>query len=190
MIHKKRKSVHVFESLARLAYNKGTALFRGNDPLRRSAAETFSLIINTSTQTHVTCSTWLRQEWRQKHGKATDAQYMSMDERINQERLVLQKHILSYQPTQRQKVTCSLSLTIVVECCFCIKQLNKLNQKSAPEKYGPEPKEYVEEVRQACVSALLSERPAVVEASHMKPSSQKQHRTLFTKDQSVGSRQS
>lgn len=43
----KRKSVHVFESLARLAYNKGTALFRGNDPLLRSAAATFSSIINT-----------------------------------------------------------------------------------------------------------------------------------------------
>lgn len=47
---KKRKSVHVFLfffSLASLAYNKGTALFGGNDPLQRSAAETWSLIINT-----------------------------------------------------------------------------------------------------------------------------------------------
>ncbi len=85
MIHKKRKSIHVFESLARLAYNKGTALFRGNDPLRRSAATTFSLIIKKSSQTHLTCSTRLRQEWRQKHGKATHEQCMPTDEHINQE---------------------------------------------------------------------------------------------------------
>lgn len=85
---KKRKSVHVFESLARLAYNKGTALFRGNDPLQRSAAATFSVIINTSSQTHLTCSTWLRQEWRKKHGKATRVQNMPTDEHINQEGLV------------------------------------------------------------------------------------------------------
>lgn len=32
--------------MARLAYNKGTALFRGNDPLQRRAAATF-LVINT-----------------------------------------------------------------------------------------------------------------------------------------------
>lgn len=52
MIHKKKEiSSRFFESLARLAYNKGTALFRGNDPLQRSAAETFSLIINTSSDT-------------------------------------------------------------------------------------------------------------------------------------------
>lgn len=42
-----KKGNQFFESLARLAYNKGTALFRGNDPLQRSAAETFSVIINT-----------------------------------------------------------------------------------------------------------------------------------------------
>lgn len=40
---KKGKSVHVLESLARLAYNKGTALFRGNDPLQRSAAKMLTM---------------------------------------------------------------------------------------------------------------------------------------------------
>lgn len=51
MIHyKKGNQFTFFESLARLAYNKGTALFRGNDPLQRSAAATFALI-NTSSDT-------------------------------------------------------------------------------------------------------------------------------------------
>lgn len=126
MIHKKRKSVHVFESLARLAYNKGTALFRGNDPLQRSAAATFSVIINTSSQTHLTCSSWLRQEWRKKqHGKATGVQYMPTDEHINQEgSLFYTEAYLCYQPTYRQKFTCCFSLTITVRYCFPIKLLN------------------------------------------------------------------
>lgn len=38
-----------FESLARLAYNKGTALFRGNDPLQRSAAGTFWVAISDAS---------------------------------------------------------------------------------------------------------------------------------------------
>lgn len=42
-----QKEIHVFKSLARLAYSKGTALFRGNDPLQRSAAVTFSLTMDT-----------------------------------------------------------------------------------------------------------------------------------------------
>lgn len=41
----------MFESLARLAYNKGTAFFRGKDPLQRSAAATFSVIISFLTDT-------------------------------------------------------------------------------------------------------------------------------------------
>lgn len=49
------------ESLARLAYNKGTALIRGIDPLQRSAVATFSSTIPTSS---LTCSTWLR--WGQR----------------------------------------------------------------------------------------------------------------------------
>lgn len=69
MRHKKGNQFTFFESLARLAYNKGTALFRGKDPLQRSAAETFSLIIKTSSQIHLTCLTWLRREWRHKQQK-------------------------------------------------------------------------------------------------------------------------
>lgn len=43
--------------------------------------------------------------------------------------------------------------------------------KSVPVKYGPEPKQCHEEVRQASVSALLSDRLAVVVASRVKASS-------------------
>lgn len=80
--------------------------------------------------------------------------------------------------------------TVMMKACFALSCRIKGIVKSAPEKYGPEPEQRDEEVRQASVSALLSERLAVVVASRVKPSSQKQHRTLFTKDQSVGSMQS
>lgn len=94
--HQKGNQFTFLESLARLAYNKGTALFRGNDPLRRSAAETFSLIINPPAQARKTCSTWVRDG-----RKAVLAQ----GEHINQERFV--RH--SLQPTQRKRVPCVLS---------------------------------------------------------------------------------
>lgn len=56
-----------FESLARLAYNKGTALFRGKDPLQRSAAGTFSVAI-TDASNMLDCGTV-----KGKHDKATGA---------------------------------------------------------------------------------------------------------------------
>lgn len=121
MIHKKRRSVHVFESLARLAYNKGTALFRGNDPLQRSAAATFSLIINTPSQTHPTCSTRLTQETAAKPLMSSACPRTNTSTRRG---LVLQKQILCFQPIHGQKITCSVSLTVTVECCFAIKLLN------------------------------------------------------------------
>lgn len=65
--------------------------------MQRSAADTFSVTPNTSSQTRLTCLTWLRQDWRKKHGKATRVQYMPTDKHINQERLVSQKRILYHQ---------------------------------------------------------------------------------------------
>lgn len=156
VIHKKRKSVHVFESLARLAYVKGTALFRGNDPLQRSAAATSSLILNTSPQTHLTCSTWLRQEMetetRQSHSRTVHA------------------HGRTHRPgVFYRSVFCIISLynnwrlhalTVTVECCFPIKLLNELNCKVSSRKSTALSQKSVMrrwEVRQASLSALSSE---------------------------------
>lgn len=121
-IKKKGNQFTFFESLARLAYNKGTALFRGNDPLQRSAAETFSLIINTSSQTHLTCFDMAQTRNGDRNmAKATHVQYMPTDEHISHEGLVLQKRILCYQPVHWREVTCYLSLTVAVEFYFSYK---------------------------------------------------------------------
>lgn len=162
MIHKKGNQFTFFESLARLAYNKGTALFRGNDPLQRSAAATFSLIFNTSSYTPNMLDmvqTGMETEKWQSHSCPTD-------EHINQEGfLFLQKRILCYQPIHRQKVTCTCE-----SHCIAIKLLKKLNCGVSSRKSTTALSQKgvwwgSERVRQASLSALLSERPTVVAAS-------------------------
>lgn len=120
MIHTKKGNQFTFlESLARLAYNKGTALFRGNDPLRRSAAETFSLIINPSAQARKTCSTWV---W-----DGRKAVFFARGEHINQQQSV--RH--SLQPTQRKRGPCFIEpqtkACFLFILFFCAKLQDELN---------------------------------------------------------------
>lgn len=60
-----------------------------------------------------------------------------------------------------------LSLTVTTEYGFSIKLLKQRNCDTVPESYGPEPKEYDEEVRGETgrFSALLLKGPSVVAAS-------------------------
>lgn len=133
----KQKRAHIFESLARLAYNKGTALFRGDNPLCRSVAETFYGSTHPHRHTsHAGCgSDWTRngnihaQGWTQEGG-------------------------------------CMLKFTqLYLNAAFVWSCWIKWIVRWTPEKYGPEPKECDGKVRYAILSARLSETPAVFAAS-------------------------
>lgn len=152
MIHKKRKSVHVFASLARLAYNKGTALFRGNDPLWRSAAETFSSIINTSTQTkHARCGS----HRNGVRNMAKPLMYSTCPQMNTSATRGLFYRSVSLH-TDRRFHALWVSL-LLLNAAFVLSCWINWSVTWVPEKYGPEPKESEEEVRQASLSALLSE---------------------------------
>lgn len=125
----KRKSVHIVESLARLAYNKGTALFRGNDPLRRSAAGTFLLIVSTSAHNQLMCWTWPTQEWRQNCGEYIPTTQMDT--------LGLFHRSIFWIMKQRRWTVSALNLTTVGEHCSRVKLRNKLKCDVSSRKIRP-----------------------------------------------------
>lgn len=132
-----KKRAHIFELLARLAYNKGTALFRGNNPLWRSVAETFYGSTHPHRHTsHAGCGSD-----RTRNGN------------IHAQRWT-------------QEGGCMLKFTqLYLNAAFVLSCWNQWIVRWTPENYGPEPKECDGKVRYAILSARLSETPAVVAAS-------------------------
>lgn len=184
MIHRKKKKgklVHVFESLARLAYNKGTALFRGNDPLRKKCCGNIlrdhphhhhHALTDTST-----CSTQLQQEWKKKHGEAS-GRAVHVNQRLESEKQFVSHWNQTEANMRFESVT--VKLYFLTSCW-----INWIEGQSSREGFGPEPKERGEE--SGLQTIRKTSRTENLRGHHAWRQAVRNNRTSLTKDQSVGS---
>lgn len=160
--HKNRKSVHVWVVGKASLQQKGTALFRGNDPLRMSAATTFSAISTSPLTSNM----------------------------LDVARTGMVKETRAHSCMHVRKVACETGGSAPSEVCMLLQ--SHCYWGVLLEMWGKATDRFtalsqrVKVRKRWSLSAQLSER---VTATANITSGQKRHRTALTKDQSVGSRQ-